>query len=108
MKLMNSAIMPVEGSYTCRKISRECFCETLKQNYIRNNLINHIGYPQNLAMIHKWTGILLFPSRDVCRLESADSMLVMRVSYRITDRSGKRLSQPSEDDFEFFLVEYAS
>ena len=105
VRLLNSAMIPCEGTYKARYISKEEFCLLLKEAYNKNKLISYIGYPQNTELIRKWTGIRLNLNRKTTTLNDGDIILVMKLKYRIENPS-KKGKPVSEEDFEFMLISY--
>jgi hypothetical protein len=110
--LLNSAVMPKEGVYCCKKIPREIFKSVLVQAYENGQLLNYIGYETNIKLIAEWCNIRLPLSRDeVVQMKDGDILLVMKLKYRLKDVKMKTDSayqkQLSENDFEFFVVEYS-
>jgi hypothetical protein len=108
--LLNSAVMPVEGTYRSKKIPVDIFKSILAQAYENGQLLNYIGYETNIKLIAEWCDIRLPLSRDEVQLKDGDILLVMKLKYRLKDVKMKTDSayqkQLSENDFEFFVVEY--
>ena len=108
---MNSAMMPQPGSYTLRGLEAEQFASLIQQAHREGYLENRIGYPDNLRLIRKKTGIDLRPSRATTELQDGDQMLVMRLKYRpdIGAKADKNFqAELGEADFEYFLAEYST
>lgn len=101
MKIMNSAMMPHAGKYTCKQISKKEFCEEIQGADV---LESYIGYPQNIDLILRWTGVSLPLCRDSTTFEDGDVALVMRLDYRVAP--GEKGRPVGEGDFSFFLVTY--
>ncbi|MBK7477749.1 MAG: DUF1874 domain-containing protein [Haliscomenobacter sp.] len=101
--LMNSAVMPRPGVYTCARISEGEFFDAIVDAYHSLKLKNYIGYPQNQQYIKECTGITLLLSREETYLENGDQLLVMRLRYRTDGLKGREIDPK---DFEFFLVTY--
>lgn len=106
IRLMNSNIMPAEGHYTLKKISKEEFCKILIDAYITKNLESYIGYQDNINLIKKWTGITVPFSRENTILEDGDILLTMKLTKRIGDPTLKGKLSFNEEDFEFYIAEY--
>ena len=99
--VMNSAIMPSPGTYTLQLITKEQFVAELK---LADALSSSIGYPQNLEFIKKISGIDLPLSRKETLIKSGDSMLILKLKYRV---DGYPKGMPvSENDFEFFKATF--
>ncbi|RLC49254.1 MAG: hypothetical protein DRH57_00095 [Candidatus Cloacimonadota bacterium] len=107
VKLLNSAVMPKEGQYSAYKISFQEFKLLLQKAHKRGELESYIGYPQNVELIRKWTGIEVPLNRAETDLNDGDEMLVMKLKYRVSNPADKG-KEVGEDDFEFFYVRYRS
>ena len=70
----------------------------------KGTLDSCIGYPQNIELIKRWTGINILLNRSETKLDNKDSMLVMKLNYRVT--IGVKGQEVNEDNFEFFKVKY--
>jgi len=105
VRLLNSAVMPQEGFYYARKIDFETFKEILKEAVKEGELKSYIGYPQNIELIKKWTGIEVELNRDQTVLIDGDKMLVMKLKYRVANPQDKG-KEVCADDFEFMLIDY--
>lgn len=106
VKLLNSAMMPCEGHYTLRRISKEQFCSELKRAWERGILESYIGYQDNINLIEQWTGIVVPFSRATTTVRDGDILLIMKLNKRIGDPSMKGKISFEENDFEFFRAEY--
>jgi len=106
--LMNSAMMPKEGTFINKQISKNEFITLLKIFHKKGELLSYVGYPQNAELIEKWSGIKIPVNREqLTELNDGDLLLIMKLKYRLPDSSQK--GQPvSEDDFEFYLCKYLS
>lgn len=101
--IMNSAMMPAPGTYTLHRLGMEQWIQEVKAAHRSGNIASSIGYWQNLDIIFQLTGVRLQLSRDPTRLQSGDTMLIMRLKYR-PENKGK--VEPKITDFEFFRAEY--
>jgi len=102
VKLMNSAVMPAEGTYYNTKITKEQFVEILKSNI--NITDSYISYPQNIDYIYKISGIKVPLSRAETTLENGDVMLILKLKYRV--ELGTKGQQVNEDNFEYYMTKY--
>lgn len=107
MKLLNSAVMPKEGQYSAYKISFQEFKLLLQKAHKRGELESYIGYPQNIELIRKWTGIEVPLNRAETNLDDGDEILVMKLRYRVSNPADKG-KEVKEEDFEFFYIKYRS
>lgn len=103
-RLMNSAMMPLEGSYIHVRITKDEFCLLVDEAVLMDDLVCYIGYQENLDLIYRWTGVLLTPSREQTVVKDGDFLLIMKLKYRVHGQ--KRGHKPCEKDFEFFLTKY--
>jgi hypothetical protein len=107
---MNSAMMPNEGNYFCKRIDEAQFALILWKN--KDNFKSYLGYPENCEFVinlirYCHGSTLTIPiSRDQTHLKSGDKMLVIKLKYRLPDPSAKGKFVPKAEDYEFFLVEY--
>jgi len=106
VRLLNSAMMPREGTYKMKRISKEEFCKILAKAHKEGILESTIGYMDNIVLIKKWTGIEVFFNRETTTVEDGDLLLIMKLKYRMRDPHLKGKIQMSEENFEFFLAEY--
>lgn len=107
--LMNSAVMPsgCYGTYTYQRASLQDLLQVLQDRY--GPWVSTIGYPQNVDLIEKWTGIRIPVNRVSVQLVHGDSALIMRLKERIADpkTKGAPVSEDPED-WEFAWVHYSS
>lgn len=89
--------MPNEGNYRLKQISKAGFVSILKTR--SSEVISRIGYPQNIQLIRRWTGINFSMSRDKTKLDNGDEMLCMCLKYR---KDGYKGQEVGEKDFQFF------
>ncbi|MCS7215989.1 MAG: YddF family protein [Candidatus Micrarchaeota archaeon] len=106
VKLLNSAMMPNEGIYVLKRITKEQFCKELIEAYQQNRLESYIGYQDNIDLIAKWTGVIIPFSRETASTEDGDVLLIMKLKKRMGDPSMKGKLMFSDEDFEFFKAEY--
>ena len=106
VKLVNSAMMPSEGTYKLRRITKNLFIRILRRASERGIVDSTIGYPNVIDLLFKWTGISFPVSREQTTLEDGDIMLITKLKYRVQDPSTKGKYVPSEDDYEFFIATY--
>lgn len=103
---MNSAMMPVEGSYLCKRIDKETFIKLLKDAYKKGKLESYVGYPANVKLIEEWTGISVPINRKANDFHKGELGLVMKLKYRLHDPALKKGYNPDPNDFEFFIIVY--
>ena len=101
--LLNSAVMPTEGVYTLKRISKAKFRSVLQEAAACNNFQSYIGYPETARLLEQLTGIEIEVSREQAELETGDVMLIVKLRHRIQDASKISTYQPTLDDLEFFI-----
>lgn len=106
--LMNSAMMPAEGHYACRRVDETTFASLLKEAAADRSLLNNIGYPENLAYLKALTGVSLEPNRTAACIVPGDRMLAMRTKYveKREQRSKSRRIGPRV--WEYFVIDYSA
>lgn len=101
--IMNSATMPRAGKYELVEISESDFMAGVAQAVAAGTAVSSIGYPQNIQYIRAKAGVNLPMSRNTTRIEPGDTMLIMKLKYRMDSQKG---SQVNEQDFEFYTCTY--
>ena len=101
--LLNSAMMPTEGVYTLKRISKSKFQELLQEAAATGDLQSYIGYPKTADLIQQLTGIEIDVSREQAELTTGDVMLIVKLRHRIQDLSDISTYQPSIADLDFFV-----
>ncbi len=97
-------MMPAPGRYELQEISEDEFLHELAKAYYSGRLVNCIGYPQNVYYIRAKTGIKLQPNRDETHIQPGDTMLIMKLRYRVRDApKGQMLD---EEGFVFFRASF--
>lgn len=102
VRLLNSSMMPKAGIYKMKSITITEFCDILVDAYSNGELDSYIGYQQNANIIEKLTGIRPVINRDNTILEDGDTLLIMKLGYRASNKRG----QVDENDFEYFQASY--
>ena len=100
--LLNSAVMPTEGVYTLKRISKSKFQGLLQEAAATDNFQSYIGYPETAGLIEQLTGIEVEVSRESATLGPGDIILIVKLRQRVIDPVDKDIPQLSIDDFEFF------
>ena len=101
--LLNSAVMPTEGVYTLKRISKAVFQTILYEAASTGGLQSYIGYPKTAQLIEQFTGIEIEVSREQAELTTGDVMLIVKLRHRIPDPSDIAAYQPSLEDLDFFV-----
>ena len=104
--LLNSAMMPDEGIYILRRISRDKFGQLVADAYQRGDLRSYIGYPETAQHIERVSGVPIQVNRAPTKLADQATILICRLAYRVTDPGMKGKLQPSDDDYEYYIATY--
>jgi hypothetical protein len=105
--VMNSAVMPAGcfGSYRYMPATVEDLRAAVSGDH--GDWKSSIGYPQNIQLIEKWTGVKIPMNRDETTFQVGDLAIVMRLKRRVVDPSTK--GSPVSDsptDWEFAWVKF--
>lgn len=101
--LMNSAMMPAVGTYKISEIPAERFFDLVRN---AREMRSYIGYQATADFISRHTGRRIGVNREMTVLGRYEMILVCKLKYRLQDPGAKKDLKPSDDDYEFFLVEY--
>ena len=104
--LLNSAVMPAEGIYILKQISKAIFKQVLQEAAETDNFKSYIGYPETARLIEQITGIAIEVSREQATLTPGDIMLIVKLRHRVTNPANNESLQPSIDDFDFFQCDW--
>ena len=104
--ILNSAMMPLAGTYNLRAISYERFFQEIEEQHEEapDQLRSWIGYQQNADIIEENTGVRLRITRENTWLHSGDRLLIMRLRYRMP--SANKGQKVNKHDFEYFEGNY--
>ena len=104
--LLNAAVMPTEGVYTLKRISKSEFQELLREAAAAKNLQSYIGYPETARLIEQLTGIEIEVSREQATVVPGDTLLIVKLRQRVANPADKDIPQRSIGDFEFFRCDW--
>lgn len=104
--LLNSAVMPNEGVYTLKQITKTAFTEELQEAAASHNFISYIGYPDTAKLIEQITGIEVEVSREQATLTPGDSMLIVKLRQRVANPADNDTIQLSVDDIDFYRCDW--
>ena len=104
--LLNAAVMPTEGVYTLKRISKSDFQTILCGAAATGNFPSYIGYPETARIIEGLTGVPVEVNRQQAVLKSGDIMLIVKLRQRVTDPANKGTLELSMDDFEFYRCDW--
>lgn len=107
VKLMNSAVMPQEGSYVLDRITEAEFVRELAQaGPVFESYVGYEQTAQHIEQICREKGhyVRVDVSRAQTKVQHGDCMLICKLRYRVADPSTK--GQPQPEDWEYFRCVY--
>jgi hypothetical protein len=104
LKLMNSAMMPVPGTYVARKITVD-EARAIVQKF-HGKFESYIGYPDTAKYMSEVLGVDVPVNRSETSLADRDEILVCKLRYRVKDPGAKGTFTPNADDYEWWHVIY--
>ena len=104
--LLNSAMMPDEGLYILRRVSREFFGELIADAHRRGELQSFVGYPETAQHIERIARVPIPISRAATQLPDQCLIAICKLKYRVADPSTKGKIQPGDEDYEYFIATY--
>lgn len=109
LRLMNSAMMPQDGTYARRTVPSEEWAREFSRLSKREPWRSYVGYPQTAGIVGGLLGLDIPVCRDQTELEDGDTIFVAKLRYRVNPQEkGGRQHGASLDDYEFCIVEYDS
>lgn len=104
LHLMNSRMMPSEGTYQCRKIDAN---EAKKIFRSHAEFRSSIGYAGTAAILEKLFGRKIPISRETTVLSDGDEIIAATLRYRI-EPSSKRLGEAGNriEEYDFYHVRF--
>ena len=107
IRLMNSAMMPVEGKYTLYQTTQDQFVNDLRFAAKNGKLESYIGYPDTALFIERISNVTIHVNREKTIVNDGDTLLICKLKYRVVDPNEKGKFTPTDDDYEFFICFYA-
>jgi hypothetical protein len=99
-------MMPDEGLYILRRVSREFFAELVADAHRRGELQSYVGYTETAQHIEKISGVPIPVNRSTTQLPDQAVIAICKLKYRVADPGTKGKLQPGEDDYEYFVATY--
>jgi hypothetical protein len=100
--ILNSAMMPSDGKYVKRTISKNQFIDIIKS---ATEVKSSIGYQSVSDVIKKLTGISIDVNRDITIIPNGYNVIGLHLDHRVApDEKGSK--NPSEDDYVYFIAIY--
>ncbi len=102
--LMNSAMMPRPGFYSCYRISQEAFAAIFRElvDDAGWEWRSSIGYAQNADILSQLLGREIPVSMSQTEPSAGDVMLIMKLPYRTREKG----APVDESEFEFWAAAY--
>ena len=104
--LLNATVMPSEGVYTLKKISKAEFRTCLRAASATGNFKSYIGYPETARILEDLTGVTVEVNRQQAVLKSGDVMLIVKLCQRVADPANKGTLELSMGDLEFYSCDW--
>lgn len=105
--LLNAAVMPSEGVYTLKRISKAEFRTRLRAASETGDFKSYIGYSETARIIEEITGVTVKVNREPAVLMIGDVMLIVKLRQRVADPANKETLGLSMDDLDFYECKYA-
>lgn len=102
--LMNSAMMPREGYYSVKEISKEEFAAKWKM--AGKEFYSTIGYPESAKHLTRTLGEYIPINRELTEINDGDLIFVCKLNYRTISPADKRNLTPTESDYMYFIGRY--
>jgi len=105
--LVSTVLMPRDGSYTRRSLSKEEFRDLVREAYDADNLIYQIRLPVITEHIQKLTGISVEVSGETIDLVDSGQMLICQCLTGV-DSTEDETFRPTDEELEYFVIRYRS
>jgi len=102
--LMNSSMMPKEGDYKLRKVSKNEFINKWRQSKAEMN--SSIGYPKTAKFLSNLLRENVPVDRSPTFIKDGDIAFICKLKYRLNNPALKKGYCPKESDFDFFIMSY--
>jgi hypothetical protein len=100
--ILNSAVMPIDGNYNKKSISKNRFINLIKN---ANDIKSSIGYESVSEIIYNMTGIKIQVDRNITVIPEGYNVIGLTLDYRMNPES-KGVKNPTEDDYTYFMAYY--
>jgi len=104
--LLNSSMMPSEGLYILRRVSREFFAELIADAHRRGKLQSYVGYAETAQHIERIARVPIPVNRASTQLPDQALIAICKLKYRVSDPATKGRLQPGDEDYEYFVATY--
>jgi hypothetical protein len=100
--ILNSAVMPIDGNYNKKSISKNRFINLIKN---ASDIKSSIGYESVSDIIFEMTGIKISVDREITTIPNGYNIIGLTLDYRMNPNS-KGITNPTEDDYTYFIAYY--
>ena len=104
--LLNSSMMPSEGLYILRRVSREFFAELIADAHRRGKLQSYVGYAETAQHIERIARVPIPVNRASTQLPDQALIAICKLKYRVSDPTIKGQFRPGNEDYEYFVATY--
>lgn len=102
---MNSAMMPTDGYYFVKQVTKEEFVKQWK--LLKEDFISSIGYEDNARYLTELLGEHIPLNRKETSLEEGDVFFILKLKYRLRNPLIKGKFTPRESDYMFQIGSYS-
>jgi len=106
--LLNSAMMPSQGTYHLRELTRDEWVETIQTAAQEESIQSYIGYPDTAKHVQEITGLPIEVNRAEVTLGKAATLFIVKLKYRVTDPAQKGQFAPSDADYVYYVAQYVA
>jgi len=104
--LLNSSMMPSEGLYILRRVSREFFAELIADAHRRGKLQSYVGYAETAQHIERIARVPIPVNRASTQLPDQALIAICKLKCRVSDPTIKGQFCPGNEDYEYFVATY--
>lgn len=102
--LLNSAMMPAEGTYTLCRLTKAEFATAVRAAHAASRLRSSVGYEQTASWIEQLCAVPVPLSRERTLIEDGDELLICRLAYRVAPGAKRQVQE--REDWEYFRATY--
>lgn len=101
---MNSAMMPTEGFYSVKEVSKQDFINQWKSS--GTGFHSSIGYSASAKYLTQILGEWIPTNRVETVLNDGDLIFICKLKYRLIDPADKKTFIPQESDYMYEIGRY--
>lgn len=102
--ILNSAVMPQDGHYIKKTISKNQFIDIVTN---AEDIKSSIGYQAVSDIVYKLTNKKIEVNRDITIIPDDYHIVGLTLDHRINPED-KGFKNPNEDDYVYFIAHYAN